>query len=282
MSIPLNHHYVSQCQIKKFFNTEGKIFLYDKSKRNFYWKNSSKNIFSEKFSNSIFNNGEIDHETLEHDLKLFEDNYPSAVELISEGAKSGKISNDCYQSLVSITLFGISGKLRTPQRKMELDNLIEDLFGLFKEQASEEHRLEFEKTNEYKKHVSYSNLLKYSETALEIVELMGGLDFTIWYITSDDCFLLPDTSATTIRRKINTYFNPDIKEIAEVGFPLTDKIFIHARSKKLGQGKSFIAYVKTKNHQAVTDINLNLFHSSYNIVATSSESYLRNFMTQMK
>lgn len=280
MSIPLNHHYVSQCQIKNFFNDAGEIFLYDKSRRNFYSRNSSKNIFSEKLANSIYKEGQIDHQTLENELKQFEDCYPRVVELISEAIETLRISKVCHDALVATTLFGIIGGMRNPVRKKEVDHTIENVFGQFKNYMGEEQKKGLEKLTEYKKHVRYSNVLSYSDMAIRIAKKMGGLDFVIWSIKSNDCFLLPDTSATNVRRKINEYFNPDIKEIAEIGFPLTDKIFVHARSKKLGQENSYINVVNENSSAQVTAINLHLFHFANNTVATSNEDYLRNFVKQ--
>ena len=283
MSIPLNHHYVSQCQIKQFFNAEeGKIYLYDKDKKNFYWRTSTKSIFSEKFSNSIFKQGNINHKTLEDDLKIFEDEYPIAVELISDTAKTGTISKECYHSLLNITLFGIIGHLRTPQIKKGLDDAVNNAFESLYEECTDELRAQLKSLTEYKGHVSYSNVVKYSTTALRIAEKMGGLAFTIWHIRSDDFFLLPDTSAFTLRGRINNYFNPDIFEIAEVGFPLTNKIFIHALSEKLGQEKSYIAFIDEKNKQIVADINYNLFHFAQKLVATNDEAYLKQIVEQVE
>lgn len=282
MSTPINHHYVSRCQIKQFFNKhENKIFLYDKAKKNFYSSISSKNIFSEKFSNSIYRNGQVDHESLENELKVFEDFYPITVQLITDTARTGKIYKECYDALVNLTLFGIAGSLRNPERKKELDEIIDNMFNPFKDHMSEDQLKGIAKAKDYKKHVRYSNTLSYSDTALRIVENMGGLDFTIWSIESDDCFLLPDTSALTVRRQINE-FNPHANEIVEIGFPLTDKLFIHALSKKLNQKKSIIAYVDINNFQAVTDINQSLFHFAYNTIATSNEEYLRSLVTEFE
>jgi hypothetical protein len=282
MSTPLNHHHVSQCQIKQFFDSEGEIFLYDKAKHNFYSKRSAKNIFSEKLANSIYMNGEVDHESLEADLKIFEDNYPNAVDQITDAIKKCKISTDCHHVLLDITLFGIIGRLRTPEHKKELDNIIDNMFNQFEDLMADEQKKSLEQTKEYKKHVKYSNLLSYTDTALRIVKRMGGLDFTIWHIEGDDCFLLPDTSAISIRKQINKYLNPHVREIAEVGFPLTDKIFIHALSKKLGQRKSYFCFVDKNDDKSVTDINFNLFHFAYNTVATSNEEYLRKIVSQVK
>lgn len=282
MSIPQNHHHVSQCQIKNFINSEGKIFLYDKAKKNFYVKSTSKNIFSEKRANSIYKDGKIDHESLELDLKSYEDKYPDAVCLISEAIKNRKISDDCHRALILITMFGIIGRLRTPQRKRELDTIIDNSFTQFEDLLAEDQKKGLEQTREYKQHVKYSNLLTYTEIADSVFERMGGLDFTIWHIESNDCFLLPDTSATSIRKKINLYFNPDIKEIAEVGFPLTDKIFVHALSKKLGQQKSYICFIDKDDDKNVTDINYNLYNFANNTVATSNEGYLRRIVSTIK
>lgn len=282
MSIPINHHYVSQCQIKNFFSNEGKIFLYDKPKQNFYSKTSSKNIFSEKFSNSIYKDGKIDHETLENDLKIFEDEYTKAVKLISETSNTLKITKECHHALLNIALFGIIGRYRNPKAKQELDDILDHMFDKFKDDMSSKQLADLNKTTEYRKHVKHSNMLAYAESALRIAEKMGGIVFTVWHIKSEDCFLLPDTSAISIRHQINKAFNPYIRNIAEVGFPLTDKIFIHALSKKLVQDKSHIVIVDTNKNQAITDINYNLFHYAYETIATSNESYLKFIVSKVK
>jgi hypothetical protein len=85
MSIPINHHHVSQCQSKKFFNkADKKIYILDRETLEITWKESTKTLFSEKDSNTRTIDGvTIDRETLEKDLSLtFEDHYPRHVAIL--------------------------------------------------------------------------------------------------------------------------------------------------------------------------------------------------------
>lgn len=77
MSKPKNHHYVSQCHQKEFFDDNtGQIFLYDKELDNHYSKQSTKHLFSEDHLNSKLTKNGIDQESLEKELKiLFEDDF---------------------------------------------------------------------------------------------------------------------------------------------------------------------------------------------------------------
>lgn len=79
MSKPRNHHFVSQVHIKNFFNTtHSKIFIYDKILDNFYFKRTTKSLFSEKDLNTKFDNGLKDFESLENDLNhFFEKDFPA-------------------------------------------------------------------------------------------------------------------------------------------------------------------------------------------------------------
>jgi Protein of unknown function (DUF4238) len=278
MSIPLNHHYVSQCHIKNFFSPDGKIYLYDKAKKNFYSAISTKNIFSEKYSNSVYNNGKVDHVSLEEDLKIFEDNFPKTVELIANTKYTKKITAECHNALVEIILYGLASTLRPPTAKQELDGIYDLLFDKVYEQMTDNLKRGLEQAVEFRKHVKYANLLKYSDMAIRIYEKMGELAFTIWHIQSGDRFLLSDSTAFTVRHKINSYFNPDIKEIAEVGISLTDKLFVHAISKKLGPTNSYLAFIEKDNDSAVFNINFNLFHCSKMTVATSNEEFIKNLI----
>ncbi|AFL79724.1 hypothetical protein Aeqsu_0200 [Aequorivita sublithincola DSM 14238] len=69
MSIPRNHHFVSQVHINNFFNSEkGKFFIYDKLLDNHYFKTTSKSVCSEIDLNSKYDNGNLDYISLEKDL----------------------------------------------------------------------------------------------------------------------------------------------------------------------------------------------------------------------
>ena len=215
-------------------------------------------------------------------MKIFEDKFPSAVELIRKTKETKSISPECYLALTDIALFGIIGNLRLPAAKKSMDNLYDELSDNLYNHMTANLKKSFEDATEFKKYVKYSNLLSYSDTALRIYEKMGGLNFTIWHIQSDDCLLLPDCTAFTIRRKINNYYNPNIEEIAEIGIPVTDKIFVHALSKKLDKKKSYIAFVDKNHDKSVFDINYNLFHFAHNTLATSSLDFLNYIVTGVK
>ena len=110
---------------------------------------------------------------------------------------------------------------------------------------------------------------------------MGELDFKFVVVKSDDVFFIPDNSAYTIRMKINEYFNPDIQEVAIVGIPLTDKIFIEAMSTKVKGSKTEFITITDANSDLVKQINTNIFTSSFNKVGTSDELFLKNFVLQL-
>lgn len=279
MSVPLNHHYVSQCHIQKFFNSEGILYLYDKSLNNFYKKRSSKGIFSERFSNSIYRNGIIDHSFLEEDLKIFEDEFPSAVAEIENAINTQVFSKKCQDALSLIALFGIFGEVRSPFRKQSLENSMDKMFDRLKDSLEDDQLKSFERTKEYKKHVVHSNTLIYSEVAFRTYELMGVFDYHVWHLESNDCFLLPDTTATQVRGNLGDIPNQHVKQIMQVGIPVSDKIFVQVISKKLKMG-SYLLSIKKDNDPSIEQINLHILEYAYKTVATSNMDYLRKIVSK--
>jgi hypothetical protein len=74
MSTPINHHYVSQCQLRAFFNDEeSKTFLFDKKIDNIFYKKTTKYISSEPNLNSAVVAGEVSHNVVEDDLRFYLD-----------------------------------------------------------------------------------------------------------------------------------------------------------------------------------------------------------------
>jgi hypothetical protein len=126
-NVPLNHHYVSQCQIKNFFNvSEGKIFLYDKEIENFYFQKSTKRVFSEEISNSRLIENEIDHKSLELDLKLnFEDSFISSINIILTSLEKEDYSNpDFDKALINLTRLAVIGEIRLSRSKKKSVQMI--------------------------------------------------------------------------------------------------------------------------------------------------------------
>ena len=109
---------------------------------------------------------------------------------------------------------------------------------------------------------------------------MGDLIFMIEIPKSDtDYFLIPDIAGATSREKINKYFNPDVREIAYIGLPLSSKIFIHFYSDKLFLNKkkvsSIIAYVDSED---VNILNKKNYDYSQSKIACENKKFLEDFI----
>lgn len=282
MSIPRNHHFVSQVHIKNFFNKEEKkIYVYDKIRKNHFSKNTTKTLFSEIGLNSKYSNGKVDHESLEKELNdHFEKNFNINTQCIENFVKNKVLNKEVEKVLVYFAKYGIIGDMRTPRYKKSMDTTIFDAFKIISENAVPELKAQIEEIFEYKNKVNYSNVLNYSETVIQILELMGNLVFKIITpINQKDFFLIPDFGAATARAKINKYFNPDIEEIAYIGIPLTSKIYIHFYSEKLINKKLITPYLIINcSSEEVKLVNKSNLDYCYDKVACENENYLKEFI----
>ena len=79
MSTPINHHHVSQCHSRLFFNEQDKkIYYYDKELDKFDYKLTTKSLFSENYANTKLENDEFDHKSVEDELnQYFEKDFES-------------------------------------------------------------------------------------------------------------------------------------------------------------------------------------------------------------
>ncbi len=280
MSIPRNHHFVSQVHIKNFFNSEqGKIFIYDKLLDNYYFKTTTKSVFSEKDLNSKFNNGSLDHISLEKDLnEHFEKDFSKHLGIVQNFLSECNLTTEVNESLIYFAKYGIIGEIRNPRHKKNLEETIYNAFSEMYEMFTDELKKEFDKAFAYKKEIKYINTVQYSKFADEIIELMGDLIFIIETPKNDsDYFLLPDFCAANRREKINTYFNPDIKEIAYIGLPLTSKLYIHFYSSKIENIK-LNSGIYELDTLIVNKLNKMNYDYSESKVACESEEYLKYFI----
>lgn len=284
MSTPINHHFVSQAHIKNFFNIfENKIYVYDKTKDNHYFKGTTKSLFSEKESNSRYLDGEIDHLSLEKDLSNhFEKDFAKNTDIIKKLIFDKVLTTEAENALIYFAKYGIIGDMRTPRNKKSEDdtffNAISSIFNI----ENPEFKNQIDQIFEYKTKVKYSNILNYSEIANEILKLMGNLIIKILVPEKEnDFFIIPDFSAGTIRAKINNYFNPDIEEIAYIGLSLTSKIHIHYSSEKLFKNNELPSSGITNcSSDTVYQINKNNLDYSQSTIACENESYLKRFITE--
>ncbi|PTX43461.1 uncharacterized protein DUF4238 [Christiangramia gaetbulicola] len=282
MSTPKNHHYVSQVHLKNFFNTkDGEIYIYDKSRKNLYSKKSTKSVFSEKFGNSRYINGKLDHKSLEDDLnEHFEKDFPTHYNTINSFIENRTWNKEVKDALVYIAKYGIIADFRTPRYKQNFEDNFFSAFQQISQSAIPELKKEIDQMFDYKDQVQYMNVVDYSNIANKILDLMGDLIFSIQVPRDEkDYFLIPDIAGATSREKINQYFNPEIKEIAYIGIPLSSKIYIHYYSEKLfTKEKKPTSSLVFIDSEEVNFINKKNYDYSQNKVACENKVFLEDFI----
>lgn len=125
--------------------------------------------------------------------------------------------------------------------------------------------------------VKYSNSLNYIEFANKVIKAMGDLVFSIEIPQNkNDYFILPDFGAATMRARINNYFNPDAKDIAYIGLPLTSKLYLHFSSSKLEilPRPPGIHYIASEQVYMLNKANYNYAQKT---IACENLEYLQNF-----
>ncbi len=286
MSEPINHHYVSRCQSNNFFNkTSNKIFVLNKLTNKISDKPTTKTLFSEEDSNTRSNDDlSLNRKLLEKDLKdNFEDHYERHFKVIIDSISNPENPPPkIKESLVVLTKFAIIGELRHPMNKKVSDVAISQaLFERVLPQAAPQLKQELLDLKHRLSQTKYSNSIIYSQIANESFRRMGDIKCLIHMIDCNKFFLLPDTSAIRRREKINTYFNPDIKEIAMVGIPLSSKIFLHSQSIKLGKVSDTVVKINEGFPGLVERINYGLYDNSYEQVACEDYDYLVKFRNNL-
>lgn len=266
-----NHHYVSRCHLKQFTNDDGIIFIYDKEKSNYYSKKSTKRLFSEHYLNSKEIKGEIDNDVLEDELNdLIENNFNQNLHVANQFLVSQTADDTLYEALNWLALVGIVGELRHPKWKQQEDKLIEKV----------ENDLLSGMSGYVKKPklTKYQNINSYYEMAIGILDRMEELKFQIVQIVDDNEFVIPDTSCFQVRGQLKKYFSPDLKEIMQIGLPLTKKLFINCSSHLCAKNISHIQILNSPSQSVIDKINSNLISFAYKGVACSNLDYLKNLI----
>lgn len=284
MSIPVNHHHVSRCQSDRFLNkAEGKIYTLSRETLEISWKPSTRKLFSEDDGNTKARLDDLspDRSSLEDDLrKNFEDHYDKHVRAIEELVRNPlNAPANVRDSIIALTKFGLIGEIRHPVHKKGMDDMISQaLFGQIMPIAAPELKAELEAAQEWLSRTKYSNTITYSEHADRLFALMGDINYKIFSIESDKCFVLPDTTAARSRAKINQYFNPDIVEVAIIGIPLNSKLLLHSQSVKLAPLKNEVMTEYEEPFPGeIEEINYSLLYHSHRHVACESRQYLEKF-----
>lgn len=278
MSIPKNHHYISQIHIKNFFNNQKKeIYLYDKELENCFTKNTTKSIFSEKNLNTKHIDNTLDYSSIEKDLNdNFEKDFGSNFNIVKNFISDHNFNENVEDAILYFAKYGVISELRTPFRKKHADNAIFNGMSVIMEMGDENLKKEFLDYFTFNDERKYTNAIDYNEFAHKVLKAMGEIMYIIEIPENEnDYFFLPDFGAATRREKINTYFNPDVKEIAYIGLPLSSKIYIHFYSRKLKNvNYSQIRSISSEQVYLLNKANLDY---SNKLVACENFNYLSDF-----
>lgn len=283
MSEPRNHHYVSQVLIRKFLDSENKLYYYDKRYGSFGETKSTRFLFSEKDLNSTINeNGEVDHSSVEETLNRhfendFNNHYDNVISAIST-----KNYNELTQSLAYLMRMGIVGEMRTPQQRTESQNIILGTFEMITKYATDELKEKIERSMQRTSNVKNKIPINYKEISKKVTELMGEIIYSI-FEAPQDFYLLPDCTSVVFRDQLedDSILNGEVllnlnRPIATVIFPINSKVIIVAQSAKICPQKSHGIY--TLSSDTVYNYNKMFFEKSNERVVCQNKEYLKNFI----
>lgn len=285
MSIPKNHHYISQTHISNFFNKQvAGIYLHDKERDKIFKSNGTRNIFSEKNLNTKrLPGGNVDYTSTEKELnENFEKDFNSHFQQIRKFMDSHKLSKELSLAFSYFARYGIIGEFRTPTYKKRLDDTIFNGMKDIMENAVDELKESFFKTFEFDDEVNYTNIGDFWELSQQILDTMGDLSFILQTPKEHgDYFILGDFVVATVRDKINEYFNPDVREIAYIGFPLSSKIYLNLYSNKWDRSPK-ASLIQVLGTSAVYGINRANYYYTKKYLACEDESYLQDFVRKVR
>lgn len=272
MSNPVNHHYVSECHLKEFFNTQQrKIHLYDKQLSNFYWKPGTKKIFSLDNLNTRATEKGVDQTSMELELRvLFEENFSKHINSIKKLYHEHSSIAQVYDDLNFLALMALVGEYRNPHYKKGIDDTMQSIDEHFRGLGG----IVLEKPNH--KEVLFSNLRGYIDVALKMLEKMDPITFAIVEIKSNDHFIVPDTSGFLVRE------NFDTGKVMQFGLPVSDKLFILGRSVAMGHYPTTLVEIHDDESSLAFKINSDLVNYAYKTVACKDDGFLRRTISKMR
>lgn len=291
MSEPRNHHYVSQVLSRKFFNSNGNAYLFDKAKNKFETVNSTRFLFSERDLNSrIIEDGNIEHSSVESLLNRYFENpfnthYNTIVAAVEAKHSLYHVipnSDEVQKAMEFLILMGNIGAIRNPNHMKWAENAIFGPLFMIAENATDELRNEIYSAYQRVFKVTNKTPVDYKELSEGIAKLMGDTTHSIFVAPEDTYFILPDSTSTVKRYKLlddvivdgETYISP-AKSIGTVLMPINSKILIAAVSRKVLQGNNGIYQLKK---ETVMDYNKALLDSSFEAVICENETYLKAFV----
>jgi hypothetical protein len=287
MSVPKNHHYLSQVLLKKFLDSEGRLNYYSKSEKRIINKEYSRFDFAESFLNSIITNeGEIDHKTVEDNLNHhFESGFNKHYESLFRALKQNDHSL-ITSSISYLIRMGIIGDMRTPQNQIETHEVI---FGALRQISllgDKDLQHEFEDFLLSVSHVKNKLPVDYKNLTEGIEELMGECIYSLFIANQNDFFFLPDNTSVVIRSKLepDIVFNGEILEsmsmpIATIIYPIDSHNVIVAQSTKICPQENHGIY--NLSSKVVSTYNRMFLDSSRDKVICESPDYLKEFISNV-
>ena len=245
-----------------------------------------KSVFSKRDSNSKITDGEIDHVSLESDLSdNFETQFtPSYRKVDSFIFGKNRQSIDLRSELLRLTRYGIAGIMRAPSEKEDVDKAMKTLFfEVFPSIMKDDPKMiqGLKDLEESLSRTSYTNAISYSNFADSVLEQMGEVFFIVFALREDNhFFLLPDKPSMAARARINGHFNPDIKDYAQLQFPLSSKLFLQVESRKLRNQQDKIIYIDRRHSETLDRINTDMLKFADHRVVCESKRYLQDFTSK--
>jgi hypothetical protein len=287
MSIPRNHHFVSQVLIKKFLGPNDMLFTYSKKNNCIEEKKYTRHDFAERDLNSTLDDDDfIDHKSIEDSLnKNFESNFNKYYDLLIEGIEKEDYSN-FLKAVHYLIRMGIIGDMRTPEHKLEIQQTIFGTFEPLMEISTSELKNEYIKLKEKISIVKYISSVDYDELCNGIIDLMGEIIFSIFLAPKDNYFFLPDNSSVVFRSQLvpdtklsdgTILINPG-RPISTVIFPINSQIVIVAQSSKICQQKENGIFQLSK--EVMIDYNKLFIKRSRDKVISSNKDYLIQFIKE--
>lgn len=291
MSIPKNHHYVTQ-SLSQNFMSNGVMFKCNKEDKIVRKVKSTRSLFSQDYLNSkIGKDGEIDHASVESELnKNFETNFPKYANVIIDAVNSiGKVVdfNLIDEAIEYVIGMALIGEARHPLRMKEAHDTILGSFKMIADLAIPDLKSEiYEHLNKVDP-VNNKTPLDFNRVKNKIRARMGEAKLGVMVAPDDHYFILPDCSSAIERFPVEpdviegvTYINPAMV-IGSVFIPINSKILVSATSRSILNGK--LKEEPTTFHRLddrlAKGFNKILYDKAYEEVACENKEFLENFLT---
>ena len=301
MSIPRNHHYVSQVLSKKFMSPDGKIFKFNKKveTRRFETKTSTRNLFSERNLNSKRDfDGNIDHSSVEMLLNQnFENDFNSHYDIVIEATNADvdegsplPNSEEVMESLEYLVGMGLIDQARHPKRIKESNRAIWGTLLKIAEHATEELKTQIYTSYNGFTGITNKTPIDFRLLKDEFLELMGDVTLSINIAHDGEFFLLPNCTAAIIRVKLpddiidgKVYINPS-EPIASVLMPLNSRVLITITSDRIIPDKPSIyghGIYQLERH-LTREFNKRIIERSIEEVIYENEKYLKSIVEEIE